>query len=246
MFKPKLLQQEQGFTLVEVLVAILITTLFVAIAMEGMVIATIFKVKAQENAEATTWIQEDLENVKYQAANLPLPQTTLAVNAAKEASSISVTSASIFAVNDTLRVGLDPINYQISAISGNTLTITPKLATDQLATAAVVATKKCNPTGATARVEGLADALRDKILTDAGLAARSDNSNDVDSNSPRTFRTGKKFTRRRTTTLSADFPHNVLEVRYQVSPGTSFDSSKLIANFDTEVIPNVAFQCPQK
>lgn len=68
MFKPKLPQQEQGFTLVEVLVAILITTLFVAVSMQAMVLAAVFKARAQESAEATTWIQEDLENVKYQAS----------------------------------------------------------------------------------------------------------------------------------------------------------------------------------
>lgn len=68
MFKPKLPQQEQGFTLVEVLVAILITTLFVAVSMQAMVLAAVFKTRAQQYAEATTWIQEDLENVKYQAS----------------------------------------------------------------------------------------------------------------------------------------------------------------------------------
>lgn len=68
MFKPKLPQQEQGFTLVEVLVAILITTIFVAVSMQAMVLAAVFKARAQEYAEATTWIQEDLENVKYQAS----------------------------------------------------------------------------------------------------------------------------------------------------------------------------------
>lgn len=244
MFKPKLLQQSQGFTLVEVLVAILITTLFVGVTMQGMVIAAIFKAKAQENAEATTWIQEDLENLKYQAANLRFPQTTLSAPAVKDTSIIIVSSASLFAVNDTLRVGLDPINYKISGIVGNTLTLTSELATDQLINTAVVATKMCNPQGVNARTEGLADALRDAILTGAGFAARSDYSNDIDSNPPKTFRTGKKFTRRRTTTLSADSPHNVLQVKYEVSPGTTFDSSKIIAKFDTEVIPNVAFQCP--
>lgn len=67
MLKPKLPQQEQGFTLVEVLVSILIATVFTAVALQGMVIAALFKAKAQQYAEATNWIQEDLENVRYQA-----------------------------------------------------------------------------------------------------------------------------------------------------------------------------------
>lgn len=66
MFKPKL-QQEQGFTMVEVLVAILISLMFVAIAMETMVVAAIFRARAQELTDAKTWIQVDIEEVKLQA-----------------------------------------------------------------------------------------------------------------------------------------------------------------------------------
>ena len=68
MFKPKLPNQDQGFTLIEVLIAILIATIFVTVAMQMMVIATVFKVRAQEFSEATNWIQEDLEDVKFQAS----------------------------------------------------------------------------------------------------------------------------------------------------------------------------------
>lgn len=71
MFKPKLLQQNQGFTLVEVLVAILITTLFVAIAMQAIVIAAVFKARAEQYTKATNWIQEDLETVRFQASIYP-------------------------------------------------------------------------------------------------------------------------------------------------------------------------------
>jgi len=60
----------KGFTLVEVLVSILIASLFVATAMQAMVVASLFKAKARQYAEAVTWIQEDLENVKHTAATL--------------------------------------------------------------------------------------------------------------------------------------------------------------------------------
>lgn len=233
LYKPKLPQQEQGFSLVEVLVAILITTLFIGIAMQTMVIATIFKAKAQEYSEATTWIQEDLEDVKYQAANLQFPQTTLTTNAAMGASSITVASGSMFATSDTLKVGLDSNNYRISGVSGNTLTITPNLASSQVTGSAVIETTMCNPS---AQNVGLADALRD-IVTAASTAS----SNYVDST--KNFRTTKTFSMRKTTTLSTDFPYNVLQVKYEVLPGSTFNSSNIIAKFDTEVIPNVAFQC---
>ncbi len=67
-FKCKLLQQDQGFTLVEVLVSILIATIFVATALQGMVIASLFKARAQEYTEATTWVQEDLESLRFSAS----------------------------------------------------------------------------------------------------------------------------------------------------------------------------------
>lgn len=245
MFKQKSLQQEQGFTLVEVLVAILITTLFVAVSMQAMVFAAVFKARAQESAEATNWIQEDLENVKYQAANLKLPQSTLTANAAKDTSLITVTSSTNFALNDEVKVGLDTAIYQISAKSGTTLTIKPKLGTDQFTNAAVVETTMCNPS---ARNIGLADALRN-LITDTdpsnGITDITSNENYIDSDPPKQFRTGKKFTMRKTTTLYDASPYNVLQIKYEVSPGTTFDSSKVLANFNTEVIPNVAFECPQ-
>jgi prepilin-type N-terminal cleavage/methylation domain-containing protein len=136
MFKP-LSQSNQGFTLVEVLVAILITTLFISVAMQGIVIAALFKAKAQESSEATTWIQEDLENVKYNAATFKY--TSLAANANSGASSITVASADDFAVNDRLQVGTDTGIYRITEKkSKTTLNITPNLGTTQSQGAAVV------------------------------------------------------------------------------------------------------------
>lgn len=239
MFKQKLPQQEQGFTLVEVLVAILITTIFVAVSMQAMVLATVFKVRAQESAEATTWIQEGLEEVKYTAANLQFSQSTLTADAVKDTSSITVSSASDFAVNDKLRVGLDTATYQITVKSGTTLTVTPKLGTTQLTNAAVVETTMCSPA---ARNVGLADALRDQVNP-----ASDQNSSYDDSSTKtlRTFRTKKQFRMKITTTLSDTSPYNVLQLKYEVSPGTTFNLSKSIANFNIEMIPNVAFECPQ-
>lgn len=234
---------EQGFTLIEVLVAILVTTLFISIAMQAIVFAAVFKVKAQEYAEATSWIQEDLENVKYQAGKLQFKQTTLTADAATAASSISINAPNAdiinsFATNDTLRVGLDPTSYKITSVAGagttRTLTIYPNLGSAQLQNAAVVATKTCNPAS---RNVGLADELRDIVN-----GASTNDSNYIDSN--KYFRTGKTFIMRKTTTTSPDFPHSILQIKYEVSPGNTFDSTKTIAVFNTEVIPDVAFQCP--
>jgi prepilin-type N-terminal cleavage/methylation domain-containing protein len=68
--KDKVQNQRQGFTLVEVLVGILVMAAFTGTAMQAIVSATAFKVKAEELSEATVWIQEDLELVRYQASKV--------------------------------------------------------------------------------------------------------------------------------------------------------------------------------
>lgn len=262
--KKRLKPAEQGFTLFEVLIAILVTTLFISVAMQAMVFAAVFKVKAQEYAEATTWIQEDLEKVKYQAENLQFPQTTLPTLPTTVAAGVSLISINApdtsidnnFAQNDTFRIGLDPTNYKINTlpvISGTgltrklALTITPTLVKAEAANALVVSIKMCNPS---ARNTGLADSLRDTITgsNQTGNSNYVDNppssgNNQTNGNPLLSKFTNKPYSLRRTTTLSSDSPYNVLQIKYEVSPGTTFDSSKVIATFDTEVLPNVAFQC---
>ncbi len=57
---------EAGFTLSEVLVAILLVTTFVAVALQGMVVAMLLKSKALQISEANQWVQADLEQVRSQ------------------------------------------------------------------------------------------------------------------------------------------------------------------------------------
>jgi len=59
--------QDEGFTLFEVLVSILIVAIFLAVAMQALLIAVVFKVRAEQRNEAVNWIQKDLEFVKNQA-----------------------------------------------------------------------------------------------------------------------------------------------------------------------------------
>ncbi len=66
-------QAPGGFTLSEVLVAILLTTIFVAVAMQGMVVAMLLKSKALQLAEANRWVQADLEQIRSQITLNQLP-----------------------------------------------------------------------------------------------------------------------------------------------------------------------------
>lgn len=234
MFKSKLPQHEQGFTLVEVLIAILITTIFISIAMQAMVIAAVFKVRARQVAEATTWIQEDLENVRFQAGKLRYTQLT--INPIIGATSLSLSSVTGFAVGDALRVGADSTNYTISAIDQNTKTITISSGLSLAASigATVVATNPCKASSSTA---GFGESLN------LNLPALS-------YSGTKTI-TGKSYTLTRTVnvggtdavsgTCTSNACYELLKLTYEVKQG----SEASIATIYTEVIPDAAMQCPQ-
>lgn len=57
-------QTTQGFLLIEVMVAIVLTLLLTGIAMGVVVMATAVKVRGDELSDATRWIQEDIEDIK--------------------------------------------------------------------------------------------------------------------------------------------------------------------------------------
>jgi prepilin-type N-terminal cleavage/methylation domain-containing protein len=63
----------QGFTLSEVLIAILLVTTFVAVALQGLVVAMLLKSKALQVAEANRWVQADLEQIRSQITLSQLP-----------------------------------------------------------------------------------------------------------------------------------------------------------------------------
>lgn len=240
MFKSKLLKQEQGFTLIEVLVAILIATSFITVAMQIMAIAAVFKVRAQEFAEATNWIQEDLENVKYEATNFQYTSLKEAANSATTV--LQLNSVDNFQPGDTVIVGTDSINNKIAPggvdTTAKTITLTAPLGTNWLANSVVAVTTKCNPTSRDVN-QGFADGLRDWITR---------NTDPVENFKSSKLFTNKKFRLLRTTTLSSDYPYAVLQLNYDVSPTSSFGgavSGESVASFYTEVIPNAALQCPK-
>ncbi len=69
----RLKNPQAGFTLTEVLVAILLTTTFVAVALQGMVVAMLLKSKALQVAEATRWVQTDVESIRSKITLSQLP-----------------------------------------------------------------------------------------------------------------------------------------------------------------------------
>lgn len=61
----------KGFSLPEVLVGIMILTIFIAVAMQAMVSAVAMQVGTDQTTQADDWIQADLESVRFLASRLP-------------------------------------------------------------------------------------------------------------------------------------------------------------------------------
>ena len=57
--------RQRGFTLLEVLVSMLIIVIFIGITMHLMVVASIFKARAEQYDRAVVWIQEDLKQAIF-------------------------------------------------------------------------------------------------------------------------------------------------------------------------------------
>lgn len=245
MFKIKLPQQEQGFTLVEVLVAILIITVFIATAMQAVVIAAVFKARARQYTEATNWIQEKFEQDRQQAFEVgsttlsAVPTSNLLAVPPTTSLSVPLTSTG-FAVSNRLQIGtISGTLFTISNISSNisdrTITVTPALTPTQITatpagtSVSVVATGSTDTTlcYATAQNNGFGDLLSNNLPI---------------LNSPNNTKTiaGATYTLSRTATVRNNRPYEVLQFTYTVAEGTK----PPIATFNTEVIPNATFQCP--
>ena len=63
-------QTEQGFSMLDVLAAVLVTMGFTLGALQMMVLATFFSIQAKVTEEADLWVQQDLESVFLAASNL--------------------------------------------------------------------------------------------------------------------------------------------------------------------------------
>jgi len=226
--------QHQGFTLVEVLVAILISTLFVAIGMQAVVFSTVLRIRAQQIAQAMDWIQEDLEAIKGHAATqVPYTQTELSQDAAANQKVIEVAdSINDFRVGDSVIIGSDSTSNNVEAIdvASNQITLAASLATSQPAETTVIA--RCRPNDGDT-TGGFAAYLRDNLPTIARGGTKTI--------------AGKQYTLTRegsssnSPTIRNNRPYEVLEITYKVTPENG-DSP--VAQVSTEIIPDEFFKCP--
>ncbi len=120
--QPQFSSHLQGFTLVEVLVAIMVTLIFISITMQMFVAAAFFRAKADQYNQAFNWIQEDFETTfnkasQYESDAQPYSTMCLATDPANGL-------AASFLNDATLGLGGSPATIGSKDFGGNTYTMT--------------------------------------------------------------------------------------------------------------------------
>jgi type II secretory pathway pseudopilin PulG len=124
-----------GFTLVDVMVGILLSLIFLGVAMQSIVMSTYLRVKSQGDSEATVWIQEDIERIKYEASRLdydpilseykPDPDSCQNTNGKNYADRLKVEVNKIKVPLQTSKKVAGGKNYQIVRTFSNLSSTTP-------------------------------------------------------------------------------------------------------------------------
>lgn len=220
--RAQLKAQPSGFTLIEVMVAILILSMFIGIAMTSFSLSALLKVRARVNTEATNWIQQDLEAVRSSTSQI---NYTLALNSLAGADTLTLTSVTGLAANERVTVGRGVTQYTISSVnaSARTIRLNAALPGAQAAGTTVYNVSKCT---ATTAANGYANIVLNNLPT-------------LPNGGSRTI-AGKSYTLTRSATVAAAAPFEVLQLNYSVQ---RTGATTPIVSMFTEVIPNVAFLC---
>jgi prepilin-type N-terminal cleavage/methylation domain-containing protein len=115
---------QAGFTLIEVIVAIVVLSIFILAAMSALVIGLNGKLKSKLNNEATLLIQQDLEQVRYQATQVGLqvkvngtPTTTTTTTTT---TTLDTTTSSTSTIDLTLTIPISISGTQNYLTTANT------------------------------------------------------------------------------------------------------------------------------
>ena len=113
--------RQRGFTLLEVLVSMLIIVIFIGITMHLMVVASIFKARAEQYDRAVVWIQEDLEQAIAIAQQYEQNATPYSLRC-----NATIASSGLAAglLNDPTGIGGTPKNFGTRVFGGTTFTMT--------------------------------------------------------------------------------------------------------------------------
>lgn len=246
--------RSQGFTLAEVLASILVISLFTLGAMQAIVVAAFFQADACKFAEASNWIQEDLENIKIVAYDLcqtkfaqrQLARPANAADATLELALIEkgesdydqampleyqkicpVTSPTDgFRVGDRVLIGSDSGTRRIVSMTNNTITLDSPVGVYRGRGTRVYARCRIQSNEANGIDGGFAAYLQTLIPP-----MNSSNNRSI---------VNDTFTMTRTATVRPEAPFQTLELAYSVRDS----NNRIIAQLSTEVVPNAFFRCP--
>lgn len=237
--------KHEGFTLVEVAVSTVVLTLFMTTAMQGMVLSTVFKVKAKQLSKIDAWIQQDLEDVIAVASNttqIPNIYVPLRTDVAEGDTIIQVNQLSGFRVGDAIVIGSNPSSNAITALQVQTdadtnenylkVTLRDQLTRNQAADTTATVLTRCRSDIDTG---GFAAYLDDNL---PAVISETNNANTPTSGS-KTI-SGKQYTLQRATTVRQAKPYQVLEVTYKVID----ENQTPVTQVSTEVLPDAFFSCP--
>jgi type II secretory pathway pseudopilin PulG len=76
----KLSSSESGFSMLEVIIAILTITAFLTGTLQLMAVDALYRVRAKRQAQANFWIQEDFEDVKYLASKIDVSSSSVSLD----------------------------------------------------------------------------------------------------------------------------------------------------------------------
>ena len=124
--KPKRETSDRGFTLIEVIVAMVILSIFIVASLSALVTGLNLKLKAKLNNEATLLIQQDLELVRYVAVSANNPTVGSTLPTASIASSVITVVLPIVladgkntlfnsSANASLKAGTETLGYTLAA-----------------------------------------------------------------------------------------------------------------------------------
>ena len=231
----------QGFTMLEVLVALMISFAFLMGTMNAMVIAAVMQVKAERQAQALYWIQQDVESVRAAAASQPEDDN-------------KCTQTFSTSYSGDLRTILDGTSYTSSTPSPltQTLQLFVKTSTITLNPTFVFDTQNPDPDQYTLVTNDIGQrkvqVVKDSPKKLVGKDYRLVRIVDVYNSTPATFIVN-------TTTLSNPGKSQIVALSYKSGiPSSSNSDSDLIqddsngntsivATLYTEILPNAASSC---
>ena len=241
---------DAGFSLLEVVVALVMIFFFTNVALEMFVLSSIFKKKATQYTTAISLIQQDMEKIKSAADQYSFPKATAA--AALNATTVTLDSTNGLAATNTVLFSNDSNSYTISSISGNTITIGSGLKTAVPTSTSAFNSTSCNLTSSNSSSSGIATYFMNSLPTTAtgiGATAYTVGGTIYYAVGTPTPVKGQYYWLLRNQIVSTDAPYNVLKLKYVVQPGTSTaptTTATTLATAYTEVMPYASLQCPSQ